>query len=216
MKTILYLGTDPSYFPEEGNVIHYPIIRIQPRSFDDPELKRALDDLSDYTHLIFTSKNAVRIFFEHAKALHADLSFLKEKTFLAVGTVTADHLSKEGFTPAIIAKEETQEGLIEELASLDLEDAYVFLPRSSLSRPVLIDFLQKRVIRHQACDLYDTLAHAIEPRPDLNMIDEIVFTSPSTVEAFYSLFGFIPKEKKLVVSGPITEEALKRRLLLRG
>lgn len=212
MKTILYLGTDPSYFPEEGHVIHYPIIRIVPRPSDDPELKRALDDLLDYTHLIFTSKNAVRIFFEHAKVRHEDLSFLKEKTFMTVGKVTADHLVKEGYVPAIIAKEETQEGLIEELACLDFDDAYVFFPRSSLSRPVLIDFLQHRAIRHQACDLYDTLSSAIDPRPDLNMIDEIVFTSPSTVEAFYSLFGFIPKEKKLVVSGPITEEALKKRL----
>ncbi|MCX6991252.1 MAG: uroporphyrinogen-III synthase [Chlamydiae bacterium] len=212
MKTILYLGTDPTYFPEEGNVIHYPIIRIVPRSLKDPELKSALDDLSEYTHLIFTSKNAVRIFFEHAKKLFSDLSFLEGKEFAAVGKVTAEHLSLEGFAPSIIATEETQEGLIKELSSLDLEDAYVFFPRSSLSRPVLLDFLQQRGVRHQACDLYDTLAHPIEPRPDLNMIDEIVFTSPSTVEAFYALFGFIPKEKKLVVSGPITEEALKRRI----
>ena len=212
MKTILYLGTDPTYFPEEGNVIHYPIIRIVPRSLKDPELKSALDDLPDYTHLIFTSKNAVRIFFEHAKKLFSDLSFLQEKQFAAVGKVTAEHLLMEGFTPSIIAKEETQEGLIKELSLLDFQDAYVFFPRSSHSRPVLLDFLQQRGVRHQACDLYDTLSHPIDPRPDLNMIDEIVFTSPSTVEAFYGLFGFIPKEKKLVVSGPITEEALKRRI----
>ena len=212
MKTILYLGTDPTYFPEEGNVIHYPIIRIVPRSLKDPELKSALDDLSEYSHLIFTSKNAVRIFFEYAKKLFSDLSFLEGKKFAAVGKVTAEHLLMEGFAPSIIAQEETQEGLIKELSSLDLEDAYIFFPRSSLSRPVLLDFLQQRGVRHQACDLYDTLSHPIDPRPDLNMIDEIVFTSPSTVEAFYALFGFIPKEKKLVVSGPITEEALRRRL----
>lgn len=211
-KTILYLGTDPSYFPEEGNVIHYPIIRIVPRPLSDPELKRALDDIKEYTHLVFTSKNAVRIFFDNLRELHADLSFLKDKHFIAIGRVTADYLIKEGFSPFLTPEDETQEGLLQELSCMDLDDAYVFFPRSSLSRPVLIDFLQQRAIRHQACDLYDTLAHAMEPRPDLSLVDEIVFTSPSTVDAFYYVFGRIPADKKLLVTGPITEEALKKRL----
>jgi uroporphyrinogen-III synthase len=40
------------------------------------------------------------------------------------------------------------------------------------------------------------------------MFDEIVFTSPSTVAAFKEIFGALPRGKKLVAIGPITEEAL--------
>lgn len=212
MKKTLYLGTDPSYFFLEGHIIHYPIIKIIPRTLADPELKASFDDLQEYTHIIFTSKNAVKVFFDIARSIYKDLSFLQERSIFAIGKVTCDALKKEGFVPVVVSSDETQEGMIKELELEDLEEAYVFFPRSSLSRPVLLDYLYKNGIRHQACNLYDTVAHLPGPPPNLKQIDEIVFTSPSTVEAFYSLFGFIPTDKSLKVIGPITEEALLQRL----
>jgi uroporphyrinogen-III synthase len=212
MKTILYLGTDPSYFFANGHVLHYPIIHISAKSAEDQNIKKAFDALREYTHLIFTSKNAVRVFFEIFDQRKEDFEILKEKKIISIGKVTSDFLLKKKLMPCLQAEEETQEGIIEKLSREDLSQAHIFFPRSSLSRPVLLDFLQNLSIRHEACDLYDTIPQFFEPYPDLKEIDEIVFTSPSTVEAFFSLYGYIPKDKKLSVIGPVTEEALKKRL----
>lgn len=209
MKQTLYLGTDPTQFEANGgnlgHVIHYPVIKIVPRSLENPEIRSALEDLSEYTHLIFTSKNAVAVFF----LLTQLAKELQQKKIIAIGRVTAAHLTLRGLPPTHVSEEETQEGVVALLNQIDLQDAYVFLPRSSLSRPVLANFFQERQIRYQACDLYDTVPDLTLPKPDLNQIDEIVFTSPSTVAAFIAIYGSLPKGKRCLAVGPVTEKALQ-------
>jgi uroporphyrinogen-III synthase len=122
--------------------------------------------------------------------------------------VTAAHLAAKNSPPHHIAQDETQEGVVQLLKSLPLENSYIFLPRSSLSRPVLVQFFEEQGIRYQTFDLYDTVTQGLEPKPDLDLVDEIVFTSPSTVRAFIEIFGALPKHKKLVAIGPITQSAL--------
>lgn len=213
MKRILYLGTDPTQFAAQGHfdghLIHYPVIQIVPKSPLEPPLKMAYDELQEYTHLIFTSKNAVQIFFHHLNELKWNKAVLTNKTVIAIGAVTAAHLKAQGTILAHIAENESQEGLVQLLSKLDIEDAYFFLPRSALSRPVLSRFCIEREIRFQACDLYDTTTLKATPIPDLKEIDEIVFTSPSTVKAFMEIFGALPQGKKLLAIGPVTENALR-------
>lgn len=213
MRKILYLGTDPTQFERtghfEGHLIHYPIIQIVPKSLDDPRLKSAYDDLDEYTHLILTSKNAVQIFADHLQALQKKIS---SQVIIAIGEVTAAHLALRGMAPHCTASQERQEGIIDLLNTMDLEGAYLFLPRSSLARPLLTHYLVEREIRHQACDLYDTVPHKAEGAPDLKEIDEIVFTSPSTVHAFLEIYQNLPQDKKLTAIGPITEEAIAKIL----
>ncbi len=216
MKTTLYLGTDPSEFEARGNakghLIHYPVIKIVPRALNHPEIKQAFDDVQDYTHLIFTSKNAVKIFMDNLKLLQCDVNGLAHRTVIAIGEVTAAHLSANRLPPQYTSVVETQEGVVQLLKTLNLDDAYIFLPRSSLSRPVLANYFQECQIRYQACDLYDTISQVVQPKPNLDQIDEIVFTSPSTVKAFIEIFGVLPRGKKCLAIGPITEQALRGAL----
>jgi uroporphyrinogen-III synthase len=213
MKTILYLGTDPTQFAAQGHfdghLIHYPVIQIVPRDLDHVELARAYDDLHEYTHVIFTSKNAVRILFEHFQQMKLPSSLFDNKQVIAIGQITAAHLNMRGVHPAHIARDECQEGLVRLLNQHDLSESYFFIPRSSLSRPVLSNYLREKEIRFQTCDLYDTVTQKIFPIPDLSTIDEIVFTSPSTVKGFMEIFGSLPLDKKLLAIGPITEQALR-------
>ncbi len=203
MKTILYLGTDPLQYQCKGHLIHYPVIKIVPRSLEHPELKHAYAEMNKFTHVIFTSKNAVKVLFGYIKP-----ESLAGKTLIAIGIVTAAHLCRLNLFPQFTSPEETQEGIVELLKTMPLEKPYVFLPRSSLSRPVLVDYFKERGIRFLACDLYDTATQILEPKPDLDAVDEIVFTSPSTVYAFIEIFGALPKGKKLTTIGPVTEWAL--------
>jgi uroporphyrinogen-III synthase len=200
MKNILYLGTDPTNFHHNGNLIHYPVIRIVPRALN-AEIMAAFADLPQYTHVIFTSKHAVDIFFSYRREIDG-------KQIVAVGKITAEKLEKYGCSANLIAKDETQEGIITELNKQNLKNAYIFLPRSSLSRPALTNYLTSRNIRYCACDFYDTLPARPATPFDLSLIDEIVFTSPSTVEAFFKIHPVLPKKIKLTPIGPVTKDAL--------
>jgi uroporphyrinogen-III synthase len=214
MRRVLYLGTDPTHFAlnTQDDVIHYPVIKIVPRSLDDVNIREAYQALEAYTHLIFTSKNAVAVFCQHLLQLGRGLSALNNKVIIAIGEVTAARLIAHGILPHLTAEEETQEGIVAILKSFNLEKSYVFLPRSALSRPVLGNFFRGNNIRYCACDLYDTVTQKLDQQLDFSQIDEIVFTSPSTVNAFYEIFKEFPKEKKLTAIGPITEAALQNKL----
>lgn len=204
MKKVLYLGTDPRHFESAGEIVHFPVIKIVPRSFN--EVKQALDELPYFTHLVFTSKNAVDIFFSYCKAN------LENKILIAIGKVTALHLTSHGFPPQLVSPEETQEGMIELLKEKNLENAYLFLPQSSLSRPLLVHFLHEKKIRYRALTLYDTECIHPETIPDLATFDEIIFTSPSTVTAFFQIFSAVPQHVTCIAIGPVTQQTLKERI----
>ena len=196
-KKILYLGLDPSRYPEK--VTHYPIIRTVPRPFDSKEMVRVFANFDHYTHLIFTSRTAVSILQER------NLSFEK-KVLIAVGKATAGLLERVDF----VAQDERAEGIVELLMQLDLREGHLFWPHSALSRPVIRNFLEAAGIRYTDCILYDTLPNRVEPIPSLDEFDEIVFTSPSTINAFLDLFGSFPKDKILTAIGSVTENKLEK------
>jgi uroporphyrinogen-III synthase len=199
----LYLGTDPENCELEG-LVHYPIIKTIPLEIPS----YMWEDFAEYTHILITSKNAAQIFLSQLK----DKSLLQDKQIIAIGKSTAGKLAQEGFAPHQIAQDESQEGIIELLKTQDLHDAYIFYPRSTLARKKLERYMIGRAVRHQICDLYETVFQKLEPSPDFSKIDEIIFTSPSTVKGFIAAFGSIPSNKKITCIGPITEEELRGHL----
>jgi len=191
---ILYLGLDPSRYPRK--VFHYPVIRTVPVGALGVEAKVAW---SSATHVLFTSRSAVK----HWLAL----SSVEGKEVLAVGPATAALLGAD----TKIAPVATQEGVVDLLKTMDLSGTFLFWPRSALARPVVTDYLTNEKVPFYALDLYETKWQRPEPVPDLADFDEIVFTSPTTVDAFLNIFGTLPKDKRLTPIGPVTEKALQRR-----
>jgi len=211
MKTILYLGLEVPDDLADSNVIHCPLITITPRSMQEPEIAQMFTELSAFTHLIFTSKSAVTFFMDYAAARGLE-NTLKDKCIIAVGQKTSAKLHSYGITASHIANNETAEGVIEVLETLDLSHAYLLWPHSSLSRPLLIDWMTSQNIRYRDCILYDTIPIRPAPLPDLELCDEIVFTSSSTVDAFLEAYGRIPQNKKLTCIGPVTEKYLSSHI----
>lgn len=158
-------------------MVHYPMIRIVPLY---PQI-----DFTGITHMIATSQTVLELV---QPPPHVQV--------LAVGKKTGS-LAKD----PIIAKEECAEGIVELLKPL--KDPYILYPHSSLSRPVISDFLKGR-FRYREVILYDVELQAPDPRPQLSEFDKIVFTSPSQVEAFYRFFGSIPSHLIVECIGPIT------------
>lgn len=185
MKQILYLGTNPSHYPE--TVVHFPLIEIKPR----PLLQHQMDDWPLFTHVLLSSQNAIPLI----------PGSLEGKVVIAVGKVTAENLSG-----AIVAPFAQQEGMIAALRLMNLDHAYVACIGSSGARGALLDFLQRRNVRHQLIILYDVVEKEGE-LPDLKTFDEIVFTSPSTVDAFFKR-GKVTTQKVKAI-GNVTKERLR-------
>jgi len=190
---VLYVGTDPSRFSAARDLVHCPLIETRPLPICD-SIRR---DFDAFTHVILTSPNAARIL--------ASQMPLHIKKVLAIGVGTAEQIRCRCFATA---SPETQEGMIDLLEKLPLENSYLFYPRSSLARPLLATYLKERGLRHQTYDLYETVYLKPHPLPLMDDFDEIVFTSPSTIKAFLALYGSLPKNKKFTCVGPITEQAL--------
>ena len=202
----LYLGTDPSHYKAQGKLIHYPILKLIPREVPS----YIFEEISKYTHCIFTSKNTVSLLKEAFAKKGLSMEILQTKQIIALGQVTAARLEEEGLRVVAIAQEETQEGVIDLLKQMVLDQAYIFLPHSALARDELENFLKESKVSYQVCDLYDTVAQTLGPLPNLNEVDEIVFTSPSCVRAFFDIFISVPNGKKLSCIGPITKKELTR------
>jgi uroporphyrinogen-III synthase len=213
MKSVLYLGIDLPKQYQRKTVIHYPIIKIVPHPIDHVKIIHAYKEFSQYTHLIFTSKSAVGIFFDYARAFGVSIDEIQNKCLIAVGKATEETLRQRGVCTSLVARDETAEGLVFELERRqNLDAAYFFWPHSALSRPVLLDFFRQRKLRYYDCVFYETVPNFALPLPNLTLCEEIVFTSPSTVDAFLLIFGKIPGDKILTCIGPITEKKLNTRI----
>lgn len=203
MPKVLYLGLVP---PQES-YLHYPVIAVEPRGLQDPFVKEALRDLFLYTHFIFTSKSAVSAFFALID-VEAKLQ-IANCCFIVVGKVTAEALREHGIAASYIAKEEQAEGVVDVLNHLDLTGGYLFWPHSSLARPVISCHLKERGVKYCDTVFYETCIREPQgPKPSLEEIREIIFTSPSTVEGFCRIFGILPADIKITAIGPITRQAL--------
>lgn len=187
---ILYLGLRP-----KPGVYHYPVIRTEPCG----DIKTAFAIWNQFTHAIFTSQTTVEYW-----------PGPWDKRAIAIGAATASALRERGVA-SIISQAATQEGVINLIK--DIKGGSFFLPHSKRARPNLIDYMQKNQIPFFSLPLYDTQFQKLEPVPNLNEFDEIVFTSPSTVEGFLRIYGKLPRDKKLTPIGPITQKALDQDMI---
>jgi len=115
-------------------------------------------------------------------------------------------LRAKGVEPIWQATEFTQEGVISSFQDKLTKNSYVLYPRSSLARPLLTRFLIEKNIPHETLDLYDTVCQEPLPKPSLSQIQEIVFTSPSTVEGFFKVFSKVPNGVEVSFQGPVTQK----------
>lgn len=204
---ILYLGLDPQHFTSAGLITHCPIIEIVPYSFENPLIQKALQNFKEYTHVIFTSKSAIPLLISYAKKAGYEKELIS-KVIVVVGRATAVALTQFGLKADWIAEEETAEGVVKLLEQLDLKDSWSFWPHSAGSRDLIPLFFQQMNHRLSSCIFYETKAKIPKVIPQLDDYDEVVFTSPSVVDAFLQIYGTLPKNIKLTPIGPVTKKYL--------
>lgn len=176
---------------------HHPLIKTVPRKAPGFFVRAQY-----FTHLIVTSKTVAPLL------PHTDAEII------SVGIATTKHLEEAGFS-AHTVESPSQEGVLEYLNRLDLSDAYIGIPTSPLARPLLSKTLSLRGIRHYVGHLYDTIPTE-EPLPDLEAYHRLVFSSGSTVDAFFAKGGVISSTHEVIVQGKPTADRLASYMICKN
>lgn len=206
-KRVLVTGTRSKRFESMGKIIHVPMIEIKPaRSFK--VLDAAILRVEDYDGFLFTSRHAVLHFLDRLKKKMKSIEALRSKRVVAIGKTTAEALKDFGLDAACIPEEETAESMAKLLCKFPVKGKRFLIPRSDLARDLLVDELRKCGAFVDPVTVYRNICPEIK-KQDLGRIDEIVFTSPSTVKNFLKIHRDIPARIKVWAIGPVTQEQLK-------
>lgn len=203
---------------EGAQPLELPAIQVSPIP-DNTNLDAALKEVASYDWVIFTSTNAVEIFFAGMKALGMDSRALAGTKIAAIGKSTASALSQQGIRPDILPEEFSSEGLVASMSAVDLAGRRVLLPRGTLADEVLPTGLQKLGAEVDDVGIYTTTAPegAAGKAGKIwvrGRVDAALFTSASTVSNLLDLLGgdkgFL-KGVRVGCIGPVTAAAARAR-----
>jgi uroporphyrinogen III methyltransferase/synthase len=201
--------------------IECPTIKIVPPDNKFP-MCDAIEHISDYDWLVFTSVNGVLSFFECLFEMGKDVRILGHLKLCTIGPVTARQLMTYGIKTDILPKTYQAESVVEAFEKESMAGKKVLLPRAKEARSVLPESLRKMGAVVDEITAYQTIA-VVDHHGDLMEkiqkaeIDMVTFTSSSTVINFCDLFpdtihSDIFKNKVSIASiGPITSETAKEK-----
>lgn len=189
-----------------------PAIQIvPPESF--AALDQAIQELSSYQWLVFTSTNGVDYFFERLHHAKKDSRMLAGIKVAAIGTQTAEQLRKFGICADIVPLEFRAEGIVDSLSPLIEPGMKVLIPRALIARDVLPVKLSAigaviNVVPAYRTVTADTDGTALAEKLSAGEIELITFTSSSTVTNLLELLGSqgakLIGKCKVACIGPIT------------
>ena len=193
-------------------VIQFPTIKIRPIE--------NVDILSPdpYDWIIFTSVNAVEIFYKHLQANGKDSRAFGTSKICAVGPKTVEALNRIGVHPDFVPSYSRGSAIAAEMG--DVNERKILLPRAKIATPDLPNGLRQKGALVDDVPLYDTIKVASggdkrrdEIEADLleGRIDLVTFTSSSTVTNFLEMFpahepAALLAEVKVAVIGPTTQK----------
>ena len=199
-----------------GNPIEIPTIKIE-KIENNLELEEEINNLKDYSYIIFSSKNAVDIFFDKLNKMGYDSRALYNIKICAVGAETARHIKTRGINPDIVPKKYIAEELYEELKDIVEENDKILIPRAKNARDFLVKNLSekcfvKEVLTYESVIDYSKKDELLDIMENEN-VDYITFASSSTVKNFMTLIGEgnINKLKsiKIISIGDITSKTIE-------
>jgi len=161
------------------------IATIAPDSWE--AVDRAINSLTDYDGVIFTSVNGVRFFCRRLEELGHSLSRLPRQGIVSVGPKTAAALEKLGVESRITEEKLQGEGILEALAGTDIAGRRFLLPRAMQAREILPETLRQRGAVVDVVAAYQTIfppasaAKVNKLFTNGQKLDILTFTSSSSV-----------------------------------
>jgi uroporphyrinogen III methyltransferase / synthase len=192
-----------------AQVIELPALEIRENDDMGP-LDAVMERLTAYTWIVFTSQNAIAIFFKHLFASGRDVRSLGSCRIAVIGTATGDALLNYGVRPDIVPEQFVAESLLEALDRESINGSSVLLPCSGDARTILFDGLQARGAFVDRIDIYCSVKPPPVSDKELAAVqnaDMVTFASSSTVRHFFDMVG---ETHALAASiGPVTSATLR-------
>lgn len=196
-----------------AEVIQFPTIAI--KKIDET----VIPSPEKYDWVVFTSVNAVEIYYENILKKGKDSRTFGGVNICAVGPKTVDALNRIGIRPDFVPSHASGKIVATELD--DVVGKRILLPRAKIASPELPNILEKRGAYVDDVPLYDTVKVASEDtnavKTDLldGNIDIVTFTSSSTVTNFLEMFPTqtakdVLANVRIAVIGPTTEATAKK------
>ena len=213
----------------KAKAISLPTIELVSKGKEmvDEFLDAVKKDDPDYS--VFMSSKAVKLLFDTAKKIskYEKLQLaVANTTVIAVGPKTKAALESEGIRVAHVPERFSSVGVGEVFTLLTAARNKVMVPRSGASTPFLAQLLKKIGLEVKEVYLYDVksssaLHHWTEFKElfSQNKVDGIIFTSASSVRAFFDIMLSDMDKKTLnnhlekttaVAIGPFTADELKK------
>ena len=197
-----------------AEVIEMPATQVA--RLDLAPLRAEIGRLSQYDWLIFTSQNAISIFWEQLLGEGRDARALANLKIAAVGPATAGALLEHGIAVDVLPSRFVAEGLLEALQSRsDVTGKKVLYVTAEGARETLPDGLREMGAEVKLAEAYrsivdgagaEKLARAIEA----GRVDLVTFTSASAVRGYVEAVGEDLALRVPAASiGPQTSEALR-------
>ena len=215
-----------------ANANPIPLPTIELVSKGEKIVEEFLNSIKDDNHdfSVFMSSKAVKLLFDTARKLSKFEKLqlaVANTTVIAVGPKTKAALEKEGIRVTYMPqKKYSSVGVGEVFTRLNAEGKKVIIPRSGASTPFLAQLLEKIGLQVKEIYLYDVCSfkdtsqwNEFRVLFSNKKIDGIVFTSASSVNAFFEIMLMDSDKKilledlqktKVVAIGPFTADELKK------
>ena len=180
--------------------IHTPLIEIEPVDFTFPPAE-------SFDYLLFTSRYAVKAVAHSSKAtgrrdsgnlftLHSSLKIV------SIGPSTTQALKEAGAVEVEQTEQDDSYGVIDFFSRQPR--GRVLIPRSNLALDIIPDGLRSLGFTVQTLTVYNNVYPRHVRRVNLDNIQRVVFTSPSTIDNFIKTYGCLPPHIEYVTRGSIT------------
>jgi len=201
---------------EGGNAVEFPTIRFKSLTERNVFLQ-TLAKIQSFDWVVFTSANAVALFFDSLQRLGKDSRVFGSAKIAAVGRRTAARLREYGLSADFVPRVFTTEQLARQLMDYtDLRNRKILLLRSQVASQQLAE--QFRHVGAIVSDVavYKTVREKNDPaqlseRIEQGGIDWITFASPSAARFFFDIIDAakVNRSSARVASiGPVTSEQL--------
>ena len=212
-------GDDSARRLEElgAEVLLAPTIEILPIADLGP-LDAALDRLEQYDWLVFTSANGVRHFLDRLLEQGGDLRRLGSVQLAAIGSATAEALSRYLLRADLLPESSRSEALAEMLRDR-VRGSRVLLARADRGRTVLQEELGlvatvEQVAVYQNRDVAEPAAEVLS-RIEAGTVDWITLTSSASAERLFAWLSptvrdLVGSRIKLATIGPVTSATVVR------
>lgn len=148
-------------------------------------LEEELFRIENYQWILFTSQNAVRLFFKRMKRKEIDIRRVGSIRFAVLGSGTAEKLLEYGIRADFIPTKYTVSTLAEEFVKVVKPGEQVLIPRALQGSQELTDILAKHRISYQDIPMYDVTGKMRQNVKCLDGLDYLVFVSAAGVTAFF-------------------------------